>query len=120
MKRDMDLARAILFEVEKLAYDGAPHNISISGHDDHEVAYHVLILGEAGLLETSKAVRPMGSFCAPKRLTWEGHEFLDAARDDTMWAKAKQNATKNAGTLSFEALKIALGVLIKHAIGGGQ
>jgi len=45
--------------------------------------------------------------------------FLDAARKDTIWTKAKDTVTKNTGALSLEALKLAFGVPIKHTITGG-
>lgn len=32
-----------------------------------------------------------------RRLTYAGHEFLDAAREDKLWNKAKQNVLSNAG-----------------------
>jgi hypothetical protein len=47
-----------------------------------------------------------------QRLTYEGHELLDAARSDT---KAKATVMKNAGTLTLEALKATLAILMKHA-----
>ncbi len=46
---------------------------------------------------------------------YEGHEFLDAARSDTIWSKAKATVMKNAGTLTLEALKATLAILMKHA-----
>lgn len=52
------------------------------------------------------------------RLTYAGHEFLDAARQDTLWQKAKQMVLKNAGTLTVEALKIALSHLMQSAAQG--
>lgn len=39
-----------------------------------------------------------------KRLTWEGHEFLDAARNDTTWRKAKDKFLKPAGAWTFSLL----------------
>lgn len=41
------------------------------------------------------------------KLTWEGHEFLDAAREDTRWNKAKEVAAKT-GSLTFSMLKEVL------------
>ena len=50
-------------------------------------------------------------------LTYEGHEFLDAARNDTLAAKAKATAIWDAGALTLEGLKITLTTLIKHKLG---
>ena len=55
----------------------------------------------------------------PKRLTYSGHEFLDAARGDTVWHKAKALTLKSTGTLTLEGLKIALPHVVKALIQGG-
>src|SRR5690348_12661169 len=104
MKRDMDLVRAILFEIEKIPYTGNPVDVQVDGHSHAEISYHILLLTEAALI----ASQHTGPSYKPLRLTWDGHEFLDAARNDTMWAKAKETVTKNTGALSLEALKLAL------------
>ena len=41
-------------------------------------------------------------------LTWQGHEFLDAARNDTIWRKAKKKVLETTGGLAFDVLKAAL------------
>jgi RHS repeat-associated protein len=43
---------------------------------------------------------------------------LDAARNDTLWVKAKETVINKTGSLTVEGLKIALSTLIKHALGG--
>jgi hypothetical protein len=49
-------------------------------------------------------------------LTWEGHEFLDAARDDTRWSKAKKLVQEKGGSLMFEALKAVLVQTLKGQV----
>lgn len=51
------------------------------------------------------------------RLSWEGHEFLDAARDPSRWAKAIKKSKEAAGTLSFEVLKQLLAQLMRESVG---
>jgi len=118
MKRDMDLVRTILMEIEKLPHDGGGHAIHVSGHPADEISYHLLLLHEAGLIEGQDLSSDECVIWRAKRLTYEGHEFLDAARNDAFWAKAKDKVLKNTGTLTVEALKVALGALIKQAITG--
>lgn len=36
------------------------------------------------------------------RLTYAGHEFLDAARKDKLWRKAKETLLHNAGALAVK------------------
>jgi DNA-binding transcriptional ArsR family regulator len=110
MKRDMDLAREILLDVEECGQTDGSGYLKLA-YDDHvaqEVTYHVKLLEEAGLLEIRDQSKLNGLQYYPTRLTWAGHEFLDAARDDSRWRKAKRLVIEKAGSLSFELLKRAL------------
>ena len=42
------------------------------------------------------------------RLTWEGHDFLDAARNGDTWHKAKDTLFKKGLSVSFDVLKAYL------------
>ncbi|MDT8068499.1 MAG: DUF2513 domain-containing protein [Terriglobia bacterium] len=46
MKRDMDLLRTVLLEVEKLPFDGGVHEIDVSGRSTEEVHYHIMLAHE--------------------------------------------------------------------------
>lgn len=114
MERDMDLARDILRAVEQGPY-GAVNNRSFVDQDPKVVAYHIELLEQAGLIEASIArANGAGAVAANvQQLTWDGHEFLEAVRNDTIWAKAKQKA----GSASFELLLAAAIALAKQAAG---
>lgn len=115
MKRDMDLARQILLEIEKL-----PHGYDvlfqpeIEGRSSAEVSYHIMLLTQAGYVEGEEA--PDGWHA--KTLTWQGHEFLEAARDDSRWNKAKALVLEKGGAITFEILRQLLLDLMKTAILG--
>ena len=48
------------------------------------------------------------------KLTWAGHDFLDAVRDPAIWAKTKAGATA-AGGFTFDLLKgLAKGFMKKQ------
>ena len=115
MKRDMDLIRTILLEVEKSPSPGGCR-IEIPERTREELYYNAQQAQDAGLIDAR--FLPNSDEFHVLRLTYAGHEFLDAARNDTLWAKAKETVTKNTGTLTLEGLKIALTTLIKHALGG--
>jgi hypothetical protein len=119
MKRDMDLARKILLDVEQCEEtDGFGHfKPSYDGHSLQEVFYHIKLLDEAGLIEVLDLRELSNPRQWPTRLTWAGHEFLDAARDDTRWQKAKRFVIDKTGSLSFELLKQALMKLATDAFG---
>lgn len=98
MKRDMEVIRRILAEAE--ATD------SITKIEDPTVAYNVLLADEAGLLKAEitrdSLGRPTGAFV--RRLTWAGHDFLDAARNDTIWNKAKKKILTAGVSWTFSLL----------------
>ena len=112
MKRDMDLIRQILLRVE--ASPPFEHifasNMLVDGYNRDEIIYHVVQLIDAGLL-VGKVMSTMDGGapeCVVTAMTWEGHEFIDAARADTVWNAAKAQAKKMAGSLTFGAMKTLL------------
>lgn len=115
MKRDLELLRQLLIEVEQLPGKDWTE-ITIPGHTGDEIVYHAHLAADQGLLEAKFAPRDM--FVLFKRLTYDGHEFLDAARSDTVWAKAKEHVLQTTGTLTIEALKGGLALVMKQLIGG--
>ncbi len=119
MKRDLDLVRTILMALEDHEHGFAPNEFRIKGHTDEEVGFHVLLMGEAGLLKsfdstTTTSLSPQGM---PGRLTWDGYEFLDAARNASVWEEAKQQIRNGGVGMSFAFLKELLVELGKKAIG---
>jgi hypothetical protein len=115
MKRDMDLIREMLLEVEKCpSLNGCA--IEISGPSRADLYYNAQLAQEAGLID-ARFVSGSTDFHVI-RLTYDGHEFLDAARNNNLWAKAKEIVTKETGSLTLEGLKIALPILIKKRLGG--
>jgi hypothetical protein len=53
----------------------------------------------------------------PFRLTWEGHEFLAAARDESIWKKAKAKVTAAAGDVPIAILKELLMQTLRSQLG---
>lgn len=111
MKRDMDLIRKILLAIEAHPKPDSwekPIDFNIEGHSSEEISYHLKLLAEAGLIE-AKDVTTIGKYeWRANCLTWQGHEFLDASRDESRWKKAKRLVFEKTGGLSFEMLKLAL------------
>ena len=50
-------------------------------------------------------------------LTWKGHEFADAARNDNLWAKAKNTIAERTETVTFSLVFDYLQAMAKTAIG---
>ncbi len=118
MKRDMDLIREILIEMEKWPADARPE-IKIAGRSPEEITHHLGLMADAGLIHAVNASSHDGEDWIPIKINWEGYEFLDAARSDTLWNKAKETVITKTGTLTLEAVKVALGMLMKQALIGG-
>ena len=120
MKRDMELARKILFALEACDNAWGPcDDMEIAGYSQQEVAYHVKLLCQADLIEAEdvSSMGPEGFSWIPSGLTWEGHEFLEAARDDTRWNKTMKTVQEKAGGLIFDVLKETLVAGVKGAVG---
>jgi DNA-binding transcriptional ArsR family regulator len=118
MKHDMDLARQILLalEADPEADGHGWVEIEIDGRSAREISYHVRLLDEAGLIEARDCFNLDGQDWRPTRLTWEGHQFLEASRQETRWQKAKRVVLEKAGGLPFEALKQVLFQLLREAL----
>lgn len=99
----MDLIRELLIAIEERPLSEAGTKVRLEGHDEETVAYHVALLHEAGQIEGNLSY-PFGS-AVPRvivyRLTWHGHEFLDSARNQTVWARTKAIVRQKGGDISF-------------------
>jgi hypothetical protein len=89
MKRDMELIRTILLEVEAHQNPNTQVNLKAPGYSPENVSHHVKILAQHGYVEAFDAGGLEGICWIPRSLTWEGHEFLDATRNETVWQKLK-------------------------------
>ena len=121
MKRDLDLCRKILLEVESWDTTVAPRNVQIDGYTEDQVGHHSWLLADGGLLEgedaTGFGVRARRFM--PRALTYEGHELLDAARNQDRWEQVKQKASE-AGAVGFAVIKALLIQSAKDALGLGR
>ena len=61
---------------------------------------------EAGLIEAHTVQYLSGETeVIVTGLTWEGHDFADAARSETIWAKAKESVIAPTMSWTFAILK---------------
>ena len=103
MKLDKDLVREILLQVEASPDPQGWIDVAVEGHSREDFAYHVQILDEAGFIEAYELTTMDGYDWRPKRLTYEGHEFLDTVRDGAAWRYTKETA-KTIGVGSVKTL----------------
>ncbi|ATG38555.1 DUF2513 domain-containing protein [Phaeobacter piscinae] len=119
MKRDMDVIRNVLLELEKLEYLPNGHHdlrgkgtLHIEGVDCSEISAHLELLLDAGLYKSVSGNPHWQKF---RSLTWEGCDFLDSVRDDQIWAETKKGAAA-AGSFTFDLLKALAKGFIKKKI----
>jgi hypothetical protein len=108
MKRDMDLARSILIALEDAPFDGGPLTLTMPNCAPDEYSYHVMLLHQAGLIHAFDFSPDESADWRPAYLTWEGHEFLEAAKDDTRWNQAKTFLKDKGAPVMFDVLKTLL------------
>jgi hypothetical protein len=107
MRRNLDLVRSILQWMEDQP-EGRNINwkIDIAGATSEEIGYHAHLMAQAGLITAADAtaLENHSPNAIPTSITWAGHEFLAASRDNTLWAKAKTHVIGPAAGATFSIL----------------
>ena len=107
MIRDMDLLRNTVLALEKITDTVSSYDIEIPGASHDEVAYHCLLLQDAGFLDVASthtsATRTYDCLMI-KRLTNPAHEFLSQVRNDAKW----NIATKAMSVVKMVTIPILL------------
>lgn len=121
MKRDMDLIRSIILDVEggkdwfETTSDDTADALGITGSgltqaDADRLEYHLKLVEGAGLAEFTHA----GEGWIPEGLTWAGHDFADSIRDDEIWRKTKEGANAAKGFTVDLLVALAKGFVKKQ------
>ncbi|MEP7294909.1 MAG: DUF2513 domain-containing protein [Burkholderiales bacterium] len=119
MKRNLDLIRKLVMAVEDLPTGTVLDDIEIDGYSPEEIGYHSYLVVDAGLakginVQTLSDTSPNWQIL---HLTSEGHDFADAARNESNWNKAKGIVTEKGGGATLEIVKQVLIGIIKHSLG---
>ena len=113
----MDLCRKILIKVESWPTTRQPMAVEIDGHSEDKVGHHAWLLREAGLIEgMDLPISTPVHLCWPQCLTNQGHDFLEHARNDTRWQRAKDFLANNGGPMTVQAMKTTLEALTKAGL----
>ncbi len=116
MKRDLDLARQILLQTEERASYGKIFlELDFGDVPKQILSERVKLLTEAELIESR--VNPREATLLPIRLTWQGHEFLNAAKNETIWQKTKKFVQEKGGSLTFDVAKAVLAQVALKQVG---
>lgn len=120
MKRDMNLVRLILLEIEEKYRSTVIYDLTIDGYDAETVAYHCKILYDAGLISDYGAqyagdeidLFGVGS------LTWDGNDFLEKIRDNSQWKKVKETISQKDLPMVIDTIKSISNAFIIAAVEG--
>lgn len=118
MKRDMDLIREQLLQIERLDA-GTEEDLPLDMGPLEPAIFHghLRLLKEGGLINAHEVPDDEEYFThyLPLRLTWAGHDFLDTIRDPEVWARTKKGANA-VKSWSVDTLKEIGKGLIKKQI----
>jgi hypothetical protein len=117
MKRDFELVRIILRDMEGAEPMQTYQGFTYDGYEKFVVYEHIELLIEAGLLAGEVHRHSSGGIPVVTRLTWAGHDFLDAMKDEGIWRKAKESILKPIGGATFDVLLDWLKWQMKEKLG---
>ena len=118
--RNFDLIRSILLAVEASPPNSTITNsqLDIEGVDPATVAFHVEMLKDAGYIDAAIAQNFSGiQRFMIKKINWDGYEFLDNAKNNTVWKKFKAQAEAKGSSMSITVANGVLTTLAKKYIG---
>lgn len=110
MKRDLDLIRDILLDVENW---NQPQPIflegmSYEGKNKQEIGYQIDLLKDTGYIDARIVKGGQGvtyETAAILRMTMAGHEYLESVRNPEVWKKTKTTLEKVGGGAALDVVK---------------
>lgn len=108
MKRNWETVRELLAKVEECTLPVEMVRLSnFPKERAAEISYHMSLLIEAGLVKGQmvQTTGPEVKDFFGQRLTWEGHEFLDSIRSDSVWSKTKKIFVEQGVSMTFDLVK---------------
>ena len=126
MKRDFNLIRKILLDIEKSPPGKTISKLHYENYDEEVVKEHIRLLMNAKIIEGEIKISDEVIGCCNqqmiiwyeiKRLTWEGHNFLNNAKNDTVWKKVMADAENKGMSLSMSVLNGLLTKAVEKYMG---
>jgi hypothetical protein len=119
LKRDLELIRKMVLAIEDSPSGFAP-DLNFDGYSDAQVGYHAYLLVDAGLARGSDTTT-MGSdgpSALISSLTWEGHEFAEAARGTTRDGRRRLvSSSRRGGSVTLDVMRQLLISIMRGSLG---
>lgn len=116
MKRDWDVIREVLIEVEGLSHDVRHRAGYALTKGDTSKAEQALLLWRAGFIAAVDASTWDGPAILAPELTWQGHDLLETIRSQAVWERIKTVARDKGLELTFDAVKALGGAALSWVI----
>jgi len=119
MKRDLNLVRMILLDIESSPSGTPIREFTYEGRSQPEILEHVALLLDADYIDGVLAKNGMGmpAGCLVRRMTWAGQEFLAKAKNDTVWKKVMAQAEEKGMSTSMAVITGLLEAAAKKCAG---
>jgi len=118
MKRDWDVIREVLLEVEALSDDEKDGFVYKQGDGDIKTE-HAILLWRAGYIGAIDGADLDGIGLVSPELTWAGHDLLDTLRSKPVWERIKSTAKEKGIELTFDAVKALGQMALDYVLKGG-
>ena len=118
MKRDMDLIRQLMLKIEALPA-GPPAQYRVGEVEDPVLLAHLEMLIGARLVlgKISQSHGSRGDVMSISGLTWEGHEWIETVRSQSVWNQTKTTLLENGGALTYELTKAVATQILRTRLG---
>ncbi len=100
----------------------APRTFTVDGYSEEQIGYHAYLMHQAGLVKaddatTGECTGPMWEIVS---ITNAGHDFAEAAKNDSIWDATKKKAKEKGlelGDIGFGVLTEFLKQQLRHHLG---
>ncbi len=115
MKRNWDVIRNLLIDIESITYSDS-YNLDSSELNDQNGIIKVemadLLLAKGFFTGERTEYLDGGLSLNNLKLTWDGHELLDTLRDQNVWSRIKEISKEKGVDITFESIKVMLGLAL--------
>jgi hypothetical protein len=119
LKLDIELIRKLMLEIESNDDDFKYEPIQALGYDESQIDYHLQQLIEAKLVigEVHHFLGTRTPSIIIEKLSWEGHKFLETARNEPVWKEAMNTVKEKGGSVGIGILTQVLTSVAKQHFG---